>query len=408
MSYSIFRVEKVKNAVNTRALQRHNQRENKNYGNEEIDHSRTHLNYDFLNPERIKYTDKIDQIIKEGYNGLRQIRSDAIKHVDGIITSDKYFFDRLTPDKQKQFFKDSLDFIKKEYGEKNLLYATVHLDEKTPHMHFGFVPLTDNGRLSAKDVLGNKKALSVLQDRFNDFVNQKGYGLERGEVRSGVKHIPMQEYKEIMLNQRVDDLQKEVTTLQNNIDKLAKIEQKIKNVEDIDDKIKKGLFTDKVTIDKTDFEAFKDLAKSGIATHDKLEELKKANAEIVQDFTSQTMDLKIEKDQLLDINKKLSKENKSLRKENDYLKRENGLLKSEVERFKQVIIDLGNGLKRGMKQLANELKDNQLFDRFFGILTKSSKEALGKFDKDREVDLVKFGFKEKENELKKSELEQER
>ncbi|MGE7186990.1 plasmid recombination protein [Peribacillus sp. NPDC006672] len=45
MSYSIFRVEKVKSENATRAIQRHNQRGNKTYGNQDIDHSRTHLNY---------------------------------------------------------------------------------------------------------------------------------------------------------------------------------------------------------------------------------------------------------------------------------------------------------------------------------------------------------------------------
>lgn len=49
-----------------------------------------------------------------------------------------------------------------------MLYATVHLDEKTPHMHFGIVPITQDGRLSAKEVIGNKKALTEFQDRFNE------------------------------------------------------------------------------------------------------------------------------------------------------------------------------------------------------------------------------------------------
>ena len=46
MSYSILRVAKVKGSVNTRGLQKHNQRENKNYNNKDINHAETYRNYD--------------------------------------------------------------------------------------------------------------------------------------------------------------------------------------------------------------------------------------------------------------------------------------------------------------------------------------------------------------------------
>lgn len=47
-------------------------------------------------------------------------------------------------------------------------------------MHFGVVPITEDGRLSVKEILGNKKAMTEFQDRFNQYVNDKGYKLERG------------------------------------------------------------------------------------------------------------------------------------------------------------------------------------------------------------------------------------
>ncbi|WP_179108720.1 MobV family relaxase, partial [Staphylococcus hominis] len=100
--------------------------------------------------------------------------------VDGIITSDNQFFSGKSDKDIKRFFEDSKAFLCEEYGEDNLLYATVHLDEATPHMHFGVVPLTEDGRLSAKDVLGNKKALTEFQDRFNHYINHKGHDLKRG------------------------------------------------------------------------------------------------------------------------------------------------------------------------------------------------------------------------------------
>src|SRR5690625_3281354 len=180
MSYSILRVAKVKGSVNTRGLQKHNQRENENYNNKDINHEETYRNYDLVNAQNIDYQQVIDETIDANYAGNRKIRSDAIRHVDGLITSDKEFFEDMDDSEIKSFFKDSLEFLENEYGKENMLYATVHLDERVPHMHFGFVPLTEDGRLSAKERLGNKKALTELQDRFNVYMNNRGHKMERG------------------------------------------------------------------------------------------------------------------------------------------------------------------------------------------------------------------------------------
>ncbi|PKF12784.1 MobV family relaxase, partial [Macrococcoides caseolyticum] len=171
MSYSIIRVAKVKTGTNTTGIQKHVQRENNNYENEDIDHSKTYLNYDLVNANKQNFNNLIDEKIEQNYTGKRKIRTDAIKHIDGLITSDNDFFDNQTPEDTKQFFEYAKEFLEQEYGKDNLLYATVHMDEKTPHMHYGVVPITDDGRLSAKEVVGNKKALTEFQDRFNEYVN---------------------------------------------------------------------------------------------------------------------------------------------------------------------------------------------------------------------------------------------
>src|SRR5699024_11458484 len=60
------------------------------------------------------------------------------------------------------------------------------------------VPITDNGRLSAKEVVGNKKALTAFQDRINEHVKQRGYDLERGQSRqvTNAKHEQISQYKQ--------------------------------------------------------------------------------------------------------------------------------------------------------------------------------------------------------------------
>lgn len=194
MSYSIIRLSKIKSGVNTTGIQKHVQRENKNYNNKDIDHEKTGLNYDLIHgSERQNFKELIEKRIEEGYTGERKIRSDAIRHVDGIMTSDNEFFRDMDSDQKEKYFKASLEFLEKEYGRKNLIYAAVHQDESTPHMHFGVVPLTKDGRLSAKEVLGNKKALTQFQDRYNTFMNEKGYELERGQP----KHMTEKQHKDM-------------------------------------------------------------------------------------------------------------------------------------------------------------------------------------------------------------------
>ncbi|PJH64064.1 plasmid recombination protein, partial [Salmonella enterica] len=86
MAYSIARIAKVKSGVNTTGIQKHVQRENKNYNNKDIDPEKTKLNYDLIHGQKKQnYKELIEKRIEEGYTGKRKIRSDAIRHVDGII-----------------------------------------------------------------------------------------------------------------------------------------------------------------------------------------------------------------------------------------------------------------------------------------------------------------------------------
>src|SRR5699024_12431225 len=183
MSYSIIRVSKVKTRTNTTGIQKHVKRENNNYENEDIDHSKTYLNYDLVNANKQNFNNLIDEKIEQHYTGKRKIRTDAIKHIDGLITSDNDFFDNQTPEDTKQIFEYAKEDLEQEYGKDNLLYATVHMDEKTPHMHNGVVPITDDTRLSAKVVIGNKKDLTASKDRLNKHIKQRGYDIERAQCR---------------------------------------------------------------------------------------------------------------------------------------------------------------------------------------------------------------------------------
>ncbi|WP_312632480.1 plasmid recombination protein, partial [Mammaliicoccus sciuri] len=50
----------------------------------------------------------------------------------------------------------------------------------------------------AKEVVGNKKALTEIQDRFNEYFKQRGYDLELGQSRqvTNAKQEQMSHYKQ--------------------------------------------------------------------------------------------------------------------------------------------------------------------------------------------------------------------
>ena len=92
----------------------------------------------------------------------------------------------------KAWLKANVEFAKKEFGAKNIVRFTLHMDEKTPHIHCVHVPLTKDGRLSAKELMGGRFLLRDRQDRYAKAMSE--FGLERGVKNSGVKHEKTREY----------------------------------------------------------------------------------------------------------------------------------------------------------------------------------------------------------------------
>ena len=98
----------------------------------------------------------------------------------------------------KEFFDYAVEFMKSKQNPDTYISAVVHVDEKTPHMHLCFVPITSDGRLSAKEIIGNKKRLTQWQDEFWSYMVKKYPDFERGESASltGRTHIPPRLFKQ--------------------------------------------------------------------------------------------------------------------------------------------------------------------------------------------------------------------
>ncbi|MBE6898767.1 MAG: plasmid recombination protein [Ruminococcaceae bacterium] len=176
-------------------IEAHNERTKETYAsNPDVDTSRSKQNFHLIAPQR-KYRAEAEKQIAEAQC---RVRSDSVRVVETLITASPDFFQGKQLPEIKAFFEDALAFIQAHQVKETIISAVVHMDEKTPHMHLSFIPLTADNRLSAKDIVGNKKKLTWWQDEFWKHMVKKYPNLERGESASetGRTHVPPRLFKE--------------------------------------------------------------------------------------------------------------------------------------------------------------------------------------------------------------------
>ena len=191
--YAILRFAKYKGPTLSR-IEAHNERTKDAYAsNPNIDTQRSRLNFHPVKAKG-KYRQVSDQIIRE--SGCR-VRKDSVTAVEVLITASPEFFADKKPKEVKEFFDHALEFMKANQDPATYISAVVHVDEKTPHMHLIFVPLTPDNRLSAKTIIGNRKKLTQWQDDFHAYMVKKYPDFERGESASstGRVHLPPRQFK---------------------------------------------------------------------------------------------------------------------------------------------------------------------------------------------------------------------
>ena len=184
---------------NLGGLQRHDERTLQRHSNPDIDVSKSSDNFSVLPLERLdpkrSLHKQVQEIIADERVSNRAVRKDAVVLTEWVISSDSTFFEGLSRDETKQFFTDTYQWFANHFGADHIPYATVHMDETTPHMHLGVIPLT-NGRLSAKAIF-NREALRFIQADLPQKLNEKGWNIERGERGSKRKHLNVEQYKEV-------------------------------------------------------------------------------------------------------------------------------------------------------------------------------------------------------------------
>ena len=176
-------------------MEAHHERTKENYAsNPDVDTSRSKYNFHIVKPVTSYKRESDNRIAAAGC----RTRKDSVRFVDTLITASPEFFKGNKREEIKAFFQCAVDFLSRKIGKDNIFAATVHMDEKTPHMHLCFTPITEDGRLSAKEIIGNRVQLTKWQDDFFAHMVKKFPDLERGESASvtGRRHIPTRVFKQ--------------------------------------------------------------------------------------------------------------------------------------------------------------------------------------------------------------------
>jgi len=315
-----------------KGIQIHNQREKESQTNADIRNELSHLNYDLVNPKSIDYNEKVNKMIEEGVTTGKAIRKDAVKVASFLVTSDSEYFQNLSDREERRFFESAYEFFADEYGEKNIAYAMVHKDEKTPHMHVGFVPITEDGRLSAKDFFGKKQQLAKLQDKFHDHMVREGFNLERG-VSTDRKHVESAKYKALTLQQMEKDAKEKY---ERTIGQIHEITDKTKAIENIESKKVLGL----VGMKEQDYQSLVDYATNGVIYQVKAENLEKDLEKAKKEVEQLKSDMQIGQDKVRHYYKHIEENLDSLVKEKVIEK----MKKTDIVKKYENLIEKYNGL----------------------------------------------------------------
>ncbi|MGM2131421.1 MobV family relaxase, partial [Bacillus cereus group sp. BceL092] len=220
MSYSIFRVQGIKTLSDLRGIGKHNA-ERVSYTNLDIDREKSKENIELIQCE--SYRNRFNEITKEMKadhdKRMETTRSDRRKTFEQaldtakndvacefLFTSDQEFFEGKSKEEIQEWAETSLDFLRKDIGisEDRIIHASVHMDEKTPHLHVVAVPIikaydgrrkANTWQISRKKFIPTKDDLTRLQDIYNERMNEAGYNLERG-TKKELKHATVHEFKE--------------------------------------------------------------------------------------------------------------------------------------------------------------------------------------------------------------------
>ena len=380
MNYGIFRSQPIMTINDLAQIGSHNKREKKAYkSNKDIKLELTKNNIELV-PLTEKYVKgfklKVKDYEKEHNERMKTERPERKKPFNEMLNKSKSvvadellftashkFFDNMSKEDIMRWANTCMDFVYNDLGYKKeqVLHATIHMDELTPHIHCVVIPLvkkldkrtnTERYTISKKQYIRDNIHLSELQDIYNVRLKEAGFELERGIKGSDAEH------------QRVKEFKKTTRYLEN---KGITINKGLDNaVNDFEEKMKttKNTFIDKeyVKVKKDTFDSMKNVIKESkkvMEFQPKMEQLFNE----VETFTKSHQTLEKENNNLQREVKALTTRNQNLTKENNNLKDYLKAILEAIKHFFRELLQIGNDKTKD--RTTSEIKDyydNKDFD----------------------------------------------
>ena len=251
---------KKKKRQQMNAQQKHDERDDEKYKkqkhkNKNIDKSRTHLNK-VLHREDGTYVERFDRVIEEKYKGKQKVRSNAVTMVEITINLGGGIAERPM-EEQNEVLTNMYEYLKDKYPE--VIGAVIHNDETNPGLHMSIVPLTSDGRLSAKEIFSRgklrylqKDSLEYIQKEYPQYGFHRlseqeklfnGLSIEQAEALRKERDELYQQYKELLesLNDERERIEKRARELDDRESKLEKRESELSETVEYIDKIVEGI-----------------------------------------------------------------------------------------------------------------------------------------------------------------------
>lgn len=332
----------------------HVDRKTENHSNKNIDITKSCDNVQLVENYCNSLYKAANDRIKENYKVDKAIRKDAIYCVGIVCSASSELFKDMNKEQTIQYFKDFKEYFDKKLGD-NVISASVHLDEMTPHMHLYFTPLTEDGRLSAKEMC-NRQFLRDMQRDLPLHLQEKGYDVNKRLIDEVVEHISKKEYE---LNKAMEDIQAKIDLFEN----LKEFKENIKK--------NKKLFSNKynITADELDYIISLALPNSKFKEKSELVEkennkLKIKNDELFKDVLSYEIEIEKYKSELLSKKEELEKTKNELETTKRQLKESQKNVtryKSVIDRSAEATQILKNDIQksRGKNPFAEKLENNK-------------------------------------------------
>ena len=332
------------------------------FGNQNIDLSRTHLNYN-LAPEH----DQIEFIQQRTSEVKCQKRADVNVMCDWVITAPE----GLDQGHLKDFFKASYDFFEKRYGRENVISAYVHMDETTPHMHFAFVPIVFDKKkeiykVSAKQLLTKTELKRMHPDLTRHLKEEYSWGRNL-KILNGATINGNRTVAEMNCEKEIEFFnQKRAKANRDYIEKKAKLREEIEHENSVLDFLKGS--TERIDKKrKILIEEKKDLERQERSLREELDNLQNELPAVRQELISAQISTK-----------KAQEENTKLKSENVILEDDNKALRQEQESLQQDIKDLQNR-KADLQNEVNRWQNS--LDLLKGAVSKILNSASENFKK---------------------------